>query len=87
MIRGVDVLLVMAKSANQADSVAARNGGDVLYDHAESTKAARAAVAELIEAADELIKHTSGCEALLRVSETETLSKAKAALARVRGAA
>lgn len=45
----------------------------------------RAAVAELIEAFDELVTHTIGCEILLKVHETETVAKAKAALRRVKG--
>lgn len=55
------------------------------WDSADDLAAVRAAVAELIEKVDELIKHTSGCEALLRVAQTETLSNAKSALARVKG--
>lgn len=47
--------------------------------------AARAAVAELIEAMNELLTHTIGCEILLKIHATETVAKAKAALARVKG--
>lgn len=86
MNTSVDVLEVMRKSANVASMNALDHGGSVLMNFADDCSAARAAVAELIEAADELIKHTSGCEALLRVAQTETLINAKSALARVKGA-
>ncbi len=74
----VDVLTAMSV----AERVLSYEGYEqVIFELASS----RARVAELIEAVDELIKHTSGCEALLRVAQTETLSNAKSALARVKG--
>lgn len=55
------------------------------WDSADALDTVHTAVAELIEAMDELVKHASGCEALLRVAETATLGNAKIALARVKG--
>lgn len=93
MTTSVDVLAVwveMADSiANRRDECLGRGQfiqaeiyREMLAKHSRSM----IAVGELIEAADELIKHTSGCEALLRVAQTETLINAKSALARVKGA-
>jgi len=79
----VDVLAVLRR---HAESHRASADSDA-YSAQEAPRLEYAvtAVAKLIEAMDELVKHASGCEALLRVAETETLSNAKGALARVKG--
>ncbi|MFL9582405.1 hypothetical protein [Stenotrophomonas sp. AB1(2024)] len=82
MSAAVDVLAVM--------DAAARGlwvEGEPVNPYAADLISARAAVAELIEAADDLVTHAIGCEILLKVHQTETVAKAKAALARVKGGA
>jgi hypothetical protein len=82
---GIDVLAEMEQAHATLKGMA--YASELTGDHiqADAMLEARAAVTELIDTVDELIKHTSGCEALLRVAQTETLSNAKSALARVKG--
>ncbi len=76
MSGSVDVLLVMSKCANQAELGAIKYGGSVLHDHAQSIKAARAAVERLIEACEFLQKYPD---------DFETQAEFCAALSSVRG--
>lgn len=75
---GTDVLAVIEDAADDL-----RADG---YGHkAKPLDDAQNTVADLMEAMDELLTHTIGCEILLKVHETDTVVKAKAALCRAKG--
>lgn len=75
---GVDVLAVIEDAADDL-----RADG---YGHkAKPLDDAQNAIADLMEAMDELLTHTIGCEILLKVHQTETVANAKAALLTAKG--
>lgn len=90
MNTSVDVLEVMRKSANVASMNAIDHGGNVLMNFADDCEAARAAVAELIEALGGLEQAYCRAGSPLsrdeRMEDRKRLIAARAALARVKGA-